>query len=263
MEPVQQHPLTAGEKILGVLHSRVFSEVIGGGQADFCTGWHDPNDPSITLSSDDRALLYGYFNFPGHLVEMSRAMEMLTSEATRLEDPVVLDLGCGPGTGGLALANALGEDARFTYIGVDRAESMLALGESLAQGAGSLGYMGKVERRWVRSIGDIVWAPAPGWRPVIIVCSYLLASPTVEPQRLLAEVLMLVDRIGRGPVLVLYTNSQFDGPNRHFPVFELTLTEAGFTKPVDEVGSVMHRGKERRLRYALFVRPQRTVLGDP
>jgi hypothetical protein len=260
VDVVQRDPRTQGQHLFGVRRDRVFSEVIGGGQADFDERWVDPTHPAVVLTGDDRALLYAWFNLPAHLVELARAMEMLTASSTRMSEPVVIDLGCGPGTGGLAMAHALGPEASFVYVGVDRAASMRRLGERMMSGAAACGRLGPVNRVWAASAGEVGWEEAPGWRPVVVLCSYLLASPTLDPILLVEEVMKLVDRIGRGPVVVLYTNSVRDRANLHLPAFCGALAGVGFTSVENKFGRVSHNGKARVLRYALFVRKARTTL---
>lgn len=255
---VRSDPRSTNDLVLGVPGNRVFSEVIEGGQADFDADWAGHG---VTLSGDDRALLYAFYNQPRHLEELHAAFAMLTREAEKLDNPVVLDLGCGPCTGGLALADALGADAAFTYIGVDRAASMRSLGETLACEAIRLGHMGCVTRKWVASLKGLSWDEPQGWRPILVIVSYLLASPTVDAVSLLDEVMAFADQIGRGPVVVLYTNSVAPGPNRQLPAFEKALERHGFVRfAADEEGAVAGSRGERSLRYALFSRQPRQVL---
>jgi hypothetical protein len=259
VDVVSADPRSRGNLVLGVERERVFREVIDGGQADFDADWRD-HQTGTTLSGTDRALLYGYFNLEGHLSELVAGLGMLTRQATRLNNPVVLDLGCGPGTGVLAMAHALGPNSPFTYIGVDRAASMRELGESLAQGAQSYGYLQSIPRIWTATAEPAVWRDPPGWRPVLIIASYLLASPTIDVRGMFSATLSLVDSVGRGPVIVLYTNSIKPGPNARFALLERILLEKGFSLYAAEEGAVPHRGGSRSLRYALFYRGQRDTL---
>ena len=58
----------------------------------------------------------------GHLEELTAAFRMLFGKSP-VNEPIVVDLGCGPCTGGLAIAGALGEQPSFDYIGVDRSSA--------------------------------------------------------------------------------------------------------------------------------------------
>ena len=74
------------------------------------------------------------------------------------KQPVVLDLGCGPFTGGLALAGAIGQGADFDYVGVDRSSAMREFGEILAAGASLDG----VRRTWSSDLSSVHWPSPPG-----------------------------------------------------------------------------------------------------
>ncbi len=111
MKAVNQHPTTRNNLILGLPKQQVFGQVIGGGQAEFDT-------PYLHLSGADRALLYAYMNQPGHVAELIEAFTQLFKNGPPEDPLIVADVGCGPCTGGLALAAVLG--VPFTYIGLDR-----------------------------------------------------------------------------------------------------------------------------------------------
>lgn len=255
VDHVHRDPRTSGNVLLGVDGNRIFDEVIGGGQADFDASYE-------ALTGADRALLYAYFNQKGHIEELTAAFKMLFTTDTTISDPVVLDLGAGPCTAGLALAGVLGPKAPFTYIGIDRAASMRTLGETLAVGAGR--NMEHVTRQWHDRVESVVWTKPPGWRPVLIIVSYLLASPTVDAVELVRAADGLVARIGRGPTTVLYTNSPSPHPNRSFPAFRDALMKAGFDLVADDQGAIQVSrfggSKTRKLRYALFHRQAQRVL---
>ena len=84
---------------------------IAWGQATF-------DQPIGDCSAEDRVLLYAYINQLGHLEELTAAFRMLFPSGPP-EKTIVIDLGCGPFTGGLAFAGVLGANARFDYIGMD------------------------------------------------------------------------------------------------------------------------------------------------
>jgi hypothetical protein len=241
---------TVDEDLLGVHKRIVFNEVIGGGQADFDKPWKH-------LTPDERALLYAYQNQKNHIEELSQAFRMMF-ENSAPEDPIVVDLGCGPFTGGLALANALGSPSPFSYIGVDHSLTMRRLGEKLAAAAEGLGGISSKQRYWVGELKSLSWPAPPGWRPVLVIVSYLLASPTLNASALIQELELLLTRLGRGPVTVLYTNSPRPEANLSYPAFQDALTAAGFSMIADDVGRIdLDRRDDRRrrdLKYALFQR---------
>ena len=230
---------------------------IGGGQAMF-------DEPWGALSPEDRVLLYAYFNQLGHLEELTAAFRMLFATGPPDEDPIIVDLGCGPFTGGLAAAGVLGPECRFDYIGMDRSHAMRQFGEHLAISATGFDAVPQIDRYWAEDLASVSWKTAPGWRPVIVIVSYLLASPTLNAAELIGELEDLFRRLGRGPVTVLYTNSVRPEANLGFPVFCRELQSVGFELYADDTGSIdilrLQGARERRLRYALFHRQSQDTL---
>lgn len=253
VQQVRDDPRSVGGSLLGVSFDVARSEAVGGGQANFDEPWRD-------LTPDDRVLLYAYCIQKGHLEELSAAFRMLFANQPVVA-PIVLDLGCGPCTGGLAIASELGDQPRFDYIGVDRSTAMRKLGERLAA---ATTQMDNVRCQWAGDIASVCWQPAPGWRPVIVIVSYLLASPTLDVTMLVEQLDCLLARLGRGPVTVLYTNSVQTDANRNFPVFREELHRIGLMSSFDDTGTIeIERSSgvtDRALRYALFHSPSRRTL---
>ncbi len=241
---------------LGVDSQTAVKEVADGGQARFDEPWRH-------LSPDDRVLLYAYFFQLGHLEELIAASRQLL-KTSRIEAPIVVDVGCGPFTGGLAIRSVLDEGTQVDYIGVDRSGAMRRFGEQLASIAESRHGMPSMQRHWAPDISSVDWNRAPGWRPVIVIVSYLLASPTLDAVALVGELDGLLKRLGRGPVTVLYTNAAGTDANQSFPDFHAALHETGFAPVADGTGSIeisRRTGtRDRRLRYALFQRRRQDTL---
>ena len=238
---------------LGWPKARVFSEVLGGGQADF-------TEAVGHLSPADRALLYARYNMRRHLDELAEAFGQLFASCETAGSPTIVDLGCGPFTAGLALANALGPQRRFRYFGVDRAPAMGELGQRLlaaARQAGALYHATTCE--FGADLDAIDFGPARG-DLTLVVASYLLASPTIDVMELVAAVSRAVDRIGPGPVAILYTNSAQPGPNRNYPAFRDALIEAAFELKQDAVERFAKTRTPADLRYALFYRSENTEI---
>ena len=173
------------------------------------------------------------------------------------EEPIVIDLGCGPFTGGFAIASvfdSVGRKPRFDYIGVDRSCAMQRCGERLAVAAKKLC---EVHRYWWSDVASVSWDKKPGWHPVIVIVSYLLASPTLDAARLIAELNKLLEKIGRGSVTVFYTNSEREDANRNYPSFRKALLDTDFALHSDDVEQIERRGN---FRYALFHRPKQHTL---
>ncbi len=249
---VGNDPRSSDDTLLGLSANEAF-EAISGGQADF-------DVPRAGLSADDLALLYAHLNQKGHLEELLAAFGQLLAESN-LPNPIVVDVGCGPFTGGLALAATLGDDPRFDYIGVDRAASMRGLGGQLAS---SDLVPGTIACHWATDLDSVDWQYPPGWRPVIVVISYLFASPTLDAEAMFVELDALLSRLGNGDVTLLYTNSMHEEPNVNYPEFRAKLEGAGFQVFADDHGMIIverwNGPQERYLRYALFHRPRQQIL---
>lgn len=254
---VRSRPDTHGDYIFGIPTDEVFSDVLGGGQADF-------DAPYRHLEGGDRALLYAYLIQKRHLEELVEAFTQLFKDGAPNDPLIVLDLGCGPFTAGLALAAALGNDSTFSYIGLDRSASMRELGERLAVAAEDFGALRGVERQWVEKLDAVQWREVRGWRPVLVIASYLLASPILDVGTLVEDIDCLCNRFGRGSVTVLYTNSTRPRANQNFGPFRDALAGAGFRIIVDDCGAITTNelvgARARALRYALFRRHARSIL---
>lgn len=258
VRPVRDDPRSSSPDLfLG--HGEAEAKIAAGwGQAEFDEPWQD-------LKPEDRVLLYGYFIQIRHLRELTVAFRYLFRKGAPDQRPVVIDLGCGPFTGALALAGALGNVVPFDYIGMDRSLTMLKLGKQLVSSAKSRGEMLDVSCRHATELASIPWSNAPSWQPVFVIMSYLLASPTLDVERLVADLNELIGRIGLGHVTVLYTNSPRPAPNRRFKAFSAALRDAGFRLDTHDIGKVEidsgYGMSEYELRYAVFSRQRRNRLG--
>lgn len=254
VDRIRNDPRSTGGTLFGMDMEEAFS-AIGGGQANF-------DDPRGDLSPGDLALLYAYLNQKGHLEELTTAFSQLfASSAEKPHNPIVVDLDCGPFTGGLALAATFGHNPCFDYIGIDRADSMRRLGDRLAR---SRFVPGQMTTHWAASINALQWQEPPRWREVMVIISYLFASPTLDTEVVFNDLDRLLQQLGHGAVTLLYTNSPQEKPNRQYPGFRQSLEEAGFQVWADDQGKIaIERGnglQERNVRYALFHRPQRQTL---
>ena len=249
---VLDDPRSRGGTLFGMDKARAF-EAIGGGQAEF-------DAPHGDLSPNDLALLYAYLNQKGHLEELVTAFGQLLA-GSKPPNPIVLDIGCGPFTGGLALAATLGDDPSFDYIGVDCAACMRRIGARLA--CSDL-VPGHVKSQWASDLGSVDWRHPPGWRAVIVIVSYLFASPTLDAEAMFGDLNLLLRRFGHGAVTLLYTNSTREDLNRQYPRFRHRLEEADFRIRSEGEGEIVverwNGPQRRKLFYALFRRPRRERL---
>ena len=243
VRPVRDDTRSQGDSLLG-LSLGAARALIRYGQADF-------NESHGEYSSDDLALLYAYCNQKLHLEELVAAFSQIFG-LEKPDDPIVLDIGCGPFTGGLALSATLGDVPRFDYIGIDRSKSMRSLGERLA--ASDL-VPSVVKRHWYSDTSTVVWTQPPSWRDVIVVISYLFASPTLDTDRLHTDLVQLIKRLGQGLVTLLYINSISDDANAKFQLFREKLEDADFETQVSErIGKIqrLNAAGPHTLKYSLL-----------
>ncbi|MCY3712458.1 MAG: hypothetical protein OXH02_04145 [Gemmatimonadetes bacterium] len=254
VEPVRNDPRTVEHTVFGIDLKTAQRKVLANGQANFDKSWNG-------LSPHDRALVYAYLNQLGHLEELVEAFRQLFKDQEPPNETILIDIGCGPCTGGLAFTSVYSNTARFDYIGVDRSQTMRELGELMAATATQ---MNEVNRQWIADITSAKWNSAPGWRPIIVVVSYLLASPTLIPGQLVTQLETLLRKIGNGPVTVLYTNSNQPIANLKFPEFNDSLNKIGFKLYADDEGEIVVSRRDgstkRNFRYALFHRPLKRIL---
>jgi hypothetical protein len=230
-------------------------QAIGGGQADFDQGVKH-------LKPDDLALLYAYLNQKGHVEELVLAFQQLLGKDLTIDGRVVIDVGCGPFTAGLALANVMGKCSSFDYYGADRATSMRAFGQVLANATRDAGALHDQTR--VSFLPDVKDIPILTLRstPTLVVLSYLLASTTLDVEATTADILAVCDRISMGPVDVLYTNSVREEAGRNFPVLKARLEAAGFKEIAGGRVDLPEISSYRRIHYALFHRGPKTLVPE-
>lgn len=230
VRPVMEHPGTdfSEDMRMGYPFDVVRDEVIAKGLADFTTGHtHAQYGP---LSADEKALLYTFVNFKKHFYACRQTYETHRAELTKWSRlnaaPSVVDVGCGPGTAGLALADTL-PGANWRYFGIDIAPAMRALADRLWSGAratGLLGPLGSVSTfgSWTECGPDVV----PRSSPLLIVCSYLFANSSLNTAVLrgLAAWVGSVCGVAERPVaLLVYLNSTNPYANTNYEYFKALM----------------------------------------
>lgn len=235
-----------GTRLLGHEPEWVFRHAIGGGQADF-------DQPIADLSPRDRVMLYALLNQKGHINELIYAFELFLPDVQLAEGTTVVDIGCGPFTAGLALANVVGNAAAYRYFGFDSAASMLSFALELADGVRDAGaFHEHTTVNFHREPAHADFGPQRAAERTLFVLSYLLASSSIDPAALVDEIGTTADRVGWGPVYILYTNSVTDFNRRHFQPFRTMMEAAGFRLEREEETT-----QPRRIHYALFMRAAR------
>nr|MDP9123817.1 hypothetical protein [Pseudomonadota bacterium] len=209
----------------------------------------------------DLARLYAYCNQKGHVQELVLAFRALLGKTLQLEGGTVIDVGCGPFTAGLALANVVGATQAYDYYGVDHARSMCDLGIELAnevRAAGALHPDTKIQ--FLQDTNNIYTEGFRRGTPTLVVLSYLMASKSVNVETTTAEVIAACDRIGMGSVSLLYTNSSHHWADRNYEPFAKLLEGAGFKFIDGATQTLTEISAKRNVHYALFRRPPQTRL---
>lgn len=249
IDPVRNDPRNSDRPgtILGAPVPWIFQNLVDGGQADF-------DMPLLEFSSRDRVLLYAYLLQKGHVAELTHAFARLLAEPHHLNGATVVDIGCGPFTAGLALANVAGPESYFRYFGVDTSSSMRKLGAELVDAARLQGALSeKTAVDFVDSVDSIDFGSMRvGW--TVVILSYLLASKTINVDFLAKQIVQACARIGPGPVVLLYTNSAREEARVSFPRFKELMLQAGFEVNIEETERLEFFGKFRSIHYALFHR---------
>lgn len=239
---------------LGRQANWIFNHAIGGGQADFDQSVED-------LSPRDRVMLYALFNQKAHVVELIHAFDKFLPDLEGIRGATVVDIGCGPFTTGLALANVVGNRAAFRYFGVDHASSMCSFANELATGVRALGeFNDRTEVSFHGSLDEINFGPRRAAETTVFVLSYLLASKSIDVAALVGEIARARARIGLGQAVALYTNSAREGARTNFPAFKDRMLDAGFSMHIEEIERFEDTDKPRDIHYALFMSPAVSAL---
>ncbi len=240
---------TTPTTFLGWPRSTVFTEVIEGGQADF-------DAPIGNLSGADRALLYAKYNQARHIDELKYAFRQLLQPGQSYGDPIMIDLGCGPFTAGLSLAAILGKNDVFDYYGVDHYQSMRDLGLRLANATRAQGALHtRTKYQFIYDLNQVDFGPIRG-NLTLFVASYLLASPNLNIEALVKDIVNAHDRASLGPAAVFYTNSARAEARAKYPEFRDRLIASGFKLVVDHVDLFTETTKvPTDVHYALFFKP--------
>lgn len=245
---------TTPTTFLGYPRERVFTDIIMGGQAEF-----DDPLPIWNLTANDVVLLYAKYNQGRHLDELIHAFSILLGPNKKTIKPIILDIGCGPFTAGLAFAATQAAEP-FRYFGVDRSTAMLDLGKSLAASAKRRGaFHDQTSVEFDTDLSKFNFGPIRG-ELTIVVASYLLASASLDVASIVSSVIDALTRIGPGPCAILYTNSSRAQAREKFPDFKLAFEKHGFVLLKEEIIPFTHTTKKiLDLHYALLLRTDQPI----
>lgn len=249
VRPVLDDARTRPNMPLGRTLDWSFNNAIGGGQADF-------DQPIENLTPLDRVRLYAYLNQKAHIDELIHAFTKLIPDSEKFKNATVIDIGCGPFTAGLALANVLGNSIVYRYFGIDHSSTMCEFGKELATSTFARGEFHPLTQiQFTQDIDKIDFGATRASEITIFVLSYLLASSSINIAELIDQISRCRNKIGLGPTALLYTNTSRDTARTLFPSFRQSLIAAGFQENTEETELFTDSDKDRTIHYALFVSP--------
>lgn len=216
---------------LGYPYGHIQPCVLKNGRAKFTEGYEHVEYGKI--DKYDKVLLYCYFNLRGHFhssVDHFNLEKDLLTEFLAAEKPYVIDIGCGPATSALALAEVF-PNQPFRYLGVDCAKAMRDRGVTLLTSAKKKGILHKDTTFSFYS----KWGVLPSMvkqNAVLFNFAFFFAAESLDDKALtsLAE---KVERIGTTRadkrILISYTNSVEPVANTKYARFlelaQITPTE--------------------------------------
>jgi SAM-dependent methyltransferase len=242
--------------LLGHPFHRVRHEVIRNGRVDFDRGYRGPWGE---LSPEDLVALYSYLYLPRHHAEAASSFDRFSG----FIDPLlssgrrtwVVDLGCGPGTAGLAFADHCSKQA-FHYLGIDRSGAMGRAARSLLRQARASGLIDETSH--VTSSSNVFNIPAALKKcttpvNVVFVASYLFASRSLDVEWVSGCVRAAAESESVERCLFVYLNARARYPNRNYEAFVGSLGASVRRVGVKE-STIRYRGYAgRTTRTARFV----------
>lgn len=249
VRPIQTDYRTRPNKPLGREVPWLFKYAIGGGQANFDQQIED-------LTPVNRVMLYAYLNQKAHVDELIHAFNKLLPEVDQFKNATIIDIGCGPFTAGLSLANVVSDRVPYQYFGIDHSSTMCEFGEHLAIKVRDAGeFHENTHFSFHQNIDLINFGKKKSAEIIIFVLSYLLASDTIDVQALVDQISFARKKIGLGPAFVLYTNTGRIEARKLYPDFMECLKTAGFREIVENTETFTDSDKDRSIHYALFLSP--------
>jgi len=239
VEEVKKHPKTRFNSILlGYTAETIRHDIINYGRADFREGYS-------SLTADEKVLLYCYFNMRKHFFTSSFVFEKIYESLRSIfNDPaktvVFIDLGCGPMTSGLALADLhlekTGERLQLNYIGIDNSQAMLDKAERfLAYDIYSDESAASFAIHWTKIPRGTLKRFVGLDNYIVINASYLFASSTLKELELAEFVKELVRRYSTSKIYFVYQNPHRSDRNQKYLDFKAELIYMAHETNVERV----------------------------
>jgi len=236
----------SGNVRLGFPFDVIRDEVIRKGRADFRVGYQHEKHGELT--ADEKVLLYCFVNMKLHFFEALSTFRAYMAKLKSLFDSELLtrmvDLGCGPGTAGLALAESL-KQPNVRYIGLDIAKAMHRMATSLLQAAIDGSILGKKSTLYMTSSwSNLRKFPAKYTAPtnVFFNATYLFASDSLDVEDVCKAVMAYKDSTHVKRLLFVYSNTHNEISGEKFQTFKRNL-RGEFASPGQIKASITYRKK--------------------
>jgi hypothetical protein len=196
---------------LGYPFKVIRDDVIQKGLADFSQGYEHPKYGSLT--ADEKVLLYCFTNMKLHFFEALETFRYFRPVLKSMFElpgvKMMIDLGCGPGTAGLALADST-KELKLAYIGLDCARPMLRKGSEMLGAANGYALLAKGSVHRTTTSWPTVAALAkklPTKTNVLMNASYLFASQSLNLDEVCDAVMSFKQAQHVGCLLFTYSNT--------------------------------------------------------
>jgi hypothetical protein len=215
----------AQNSLWGYSKTHVLQVVLDRGKCDFTIDYFE-------ITTNDKVLLYCFYNMKKHFFTSYAVFQTVLESLTHffeIDDykPVFIDLGCGPMTSGLAIADLInsrtGDPISFSYFGVDIAPPMLAKCHEFKE---LPIFSDDCHFNFVLNWNDIdssLLAELAGKNnPIIFNASYLFASRSIDAE----ELAYYVNNIAQNytNVYFVFQNPDRTDRNEKYEVFKSYLS---------------------------------------
>lgn len=201
---------SSNDGFFGLSKDEILNGALDRGKTDFRVSYKN-------LTPDLKVLLYCFFNMKKHFSSSYFIFDKMTNLLDYFSDstfkPLMIDLGCGPLTSGLALGDyyysATGNQLPFNYIGIDIAPEMLSkANEFKNMFCFHEACKFKFEIDWELTY-DFIEKNVKGKNLVLINASYLFASSILNVESLAKFVNTLVKKYAANPIYFVFQNSNY------------------------------------------------------
>jgi len=220
--------------------------VIKKGRADFREGHEHPKYGKLT--ADEKVLLYCFINMKLHFFEAFGAFRAYKPSLKSLLDAAMptrmVDLGCGPGTAGLALAECF-KSPNIRYIGLDIAKAMLGKARSMLQAAKDRSLLGsKSVLAMTSSWSHLCTFPAAytSATNAFFNATYLFSSDSLDVDDVCKAVMAYKGSPHVKRLLFIYSNTDTEISGEKYQLFKKNM-KGEFKSDGQVTGSIRYRKK--------------------